>query len=78
MGRAPTAKPTRCPKCGGTEFALIVYGLVRPSKVRNKLDSGEIALGGCIVTGNDPEWRCNTCGKRFPEDADEQRKQRLL
>jgi len=77
MGRSHSTKPTRCLACGGTEFAVIVYGLVRGPAVREDVQSGKVVLGGCMVTGNDPKWHCNTCGKRFPEDAEEHRNRRL-
>jgi len=25
------------------------------------LDKGDIVLGGCCVTENDPEWHCKDC-----------------
>ena len=26
---------------------------------------GDVALGGCVVTDNDQEWRCSLCEKNF-------------
>jgi len=25
----------------------------------------EIALGGCVISGDDPTWKCNACGASF-------------
>ena len=69
MDRARPVKPTRCPSCGGTEFASILYGYPNFAVVSDRLRSGELVLGGCLVTGNDPLWRCRTCKKSFPKDA---------
>ncbi|MEE1420718.1 MAG: hypothetical protein UF218_03415 [Eggerthellaceae bacterium] len=34
-------------------------------KLEHDLDAGLIVLGGCCVTGEDPEWHCNDCGCEF-------------
>lgn len=26
---------------------------------------GELVLGGCVISDNDPEWACLACGARF-------------
>lgn len=31
---------------------------------------GEIILGGCCVTGNDPEWQCPRCDATLPGNAE--------
>lgn len=33
-------------------------------------ERGEVILGGCCVTGNDPDWQCPTCGATLPENAE--------
>lgn len=33
-------------------------------------DRGEIALGGCLVSGEDPTHRCSACGKDVILDGD--------
>jgi hypothetical protein len=62
----PTASGTAvaCPRCGGRSVPTL-YGL--PSfEAFEAAGSGEIALGGCIVT-DDPEFACTgfDCGLRF-------------
>ena len=51
-----------CPDCGSTRQARIVYGMVEfTDEVREQLENGSLFLGGCCVTGRDPEWRCLDC-----------------
>lgn len=59
-------KPKKCTKCGSKKIAKILYGLPAFSpELKRQLESGEIVLGGCIITGNDPKWQCVECGERF-------------
>lgn len=56
----------KCPQCGGSNVAEILWGLpVFNEELERKLDEGSIVLGGCCITGDDPEWRCNNCGCEF-------------
>jgi hypothetical protein len=50
---------TACPACGGT-LVPIVYGLPGP-EAAEAANRGEIALGGCMVTGDDPQFQCAAC-----------------
>lgn len=34
---------------------------------------GEIALGGCVVSGDDPRWECSSCGTRWRDAGDARR-----
>lgn len=55
-----------CPRCGSSRQSLIVYGLVLlTDEVRAQLHDGSLALGGCAITANDPEWACRDCGHRW-------------
>jgi hypothetical protein len=52
-----------CPECRSANVARIQFGMPAWSrKVERDLASGRIALGGCAVTGDDPDRRCNECG----------------
>jgi hypothetical protein len=65
MNKKVTAKrkPKKCPKCEGTKIADIQYGMPDFSpELRMDLDEGKIVLGGCCVSGDDPEWQCVECG----------------
>src|SRR5215216_7072809 len=54
-------KAKNCPKCGSKNLMEIVYG--RPtSEALDAVERGEIALGGCVMMPNQPNWKCATCG----------------
>jgi len=56
----------KCPNCQNTNYAKIIYGLIADMyEVEEQIEKGQIMLGGCIVTGNDPKWKCNDCGTRW-------------
>ena len=60
---------TRCPECEGTDVVPIVYGFPGPD-LADAQNRGEVELGGCVVTGADPEWRCKVCGHSWPNSGD--------
>lgn len=56
----------QCPNCNSKKIAKIIYGYVLfDEKTQEQIDLGQIVLGGCTVTGNDPSWHCNECHTRF-------------
>ena len=51
----------KCEKCGAATIP-IVYGYPSGSMFRDAA-RGKIALGGCVIFGNDPRWKCSAgCG----------------
>lgn len=55
-------KPRRCPVCGSSWIAKILYGYPGCSPdLQRELDRGEVVLGGCIVFSFSPEWQCMDC-----------------
>lgn len=60
-------KPKRCPKCKSAKVIPILWGEpMMPAII--EASKGKIALGGCIVTGREPEWLCYKCGTEvYPE-----------
>ena len=61
-----TGNMGECPKCGGTDMAIILYGfsseeLLHSKKVKEK----KIILGGCCVGEDNPKQECNDCGWRY-------------
>jgi hypothetical protein len=52
-----------CPKCEG-DLVSIVYGYPSQEMVESA-DRGEILLGGCFVSDNDPQFRCKNCGRQY-------------
>ena len=53
-------KPKKCPKCGSNRMVDILYGYPAPETL-HEAEKGEIALGGCCITGDDPKWKCMEC-----------------
>ena len=54
----------KCPQCGSTEVVPIVVGY--PSlEMFESAERGEVALGGCCVEIDDPEWHCKDCERRW-------------
>jgi hypothetical protein len=52
-----------CPACGG-RLVPILYGLP-DAEAGAAAERGEIALGGCIVMGDDPHLACTKCHARY-------------
>ncbi len=59
-----------CPRCGAFAPMLpILFGF--PWFVAGEAqERGEIVLGGCVVTGEDPTHRCSACGEDVILDLD--------
>lgn len=55
----------KCPLCGSVRIARVLYGLPDESVELMEIDEGRIRLGGCVVTGDDPRWKCNDCNTRI-------------
>ena len=55
-----------CPSCTATNPLEILYGL--PSHEMYLAEfQGSIALGGCIISDDNPAYRCRDCGHEFGE-----------
>ena len=53
-----------CPVCGKQNIIPIQYGLSVLDMFK-EAEAGEIKLGGCEVTGNDPGRHCKDCGNEW-------------
>ena len=62
-------KGSTCPTCKKAKLVPIVYGLPT-SDVAEREGARQIVLGGCCVTGNEPELECLGCEARFMRDGD--------
>ena len=66
---------TRCPFCGNSNTAKIIYGYpAYDAEMKQNLDSGKWVLGGCCIDATEingetvslqPSRRCNACKKDF-------------
>ena len=56
----------QCPQCLSTSVARILYGLPAfTPELEEQLEKGEVHLGGCVISDDDPEYHCNGCGHEF-------------
>jgi hypothetical protein len=60
---AVTKGTTACPSCGG-KLVPILYGLP-DAEAGAAAERGEIALGGCTIMGDEPQFQCVACNKPF-------------
>jgi hypothetical protein len=57
-----------CPACDSTDAIRIAYGY--PSlEMGMAADRGEIALGGCLVGPESPDYECRSCHAPLPSVA---------
>lgn len=66
MGRDQKQK---CPSCNSNNVVPIVYGMPA-SELMEQAERGEVKLGGCVVTGEDPGLYCQDCGREFYKEVD--------
>lgn len=66
MEPSPVNPERVCPDCGSNRQALIFYGLPEfTDDLRARLEAGSIVLGGCCISGEDPEWHCLDCRRQW-------------
>lgn len=77
-------RPKHCPRCGG-DVCDIIWG--KPAATWEddhfKETGHKAVLGGCCITGNDPDYQCEDCGQQFtrlsfPNNAKQLAKEALL
>lgn len=54
----------RCPVCATGDPYEIAYGMPSHDFAQNAERLG-FALGGCIVSEENPKWECRACGNRW-------------
>ena len=57
---------TRCPRCNSEDVVPIVYGYPGDELTEASM-RGEVALGGCVVFPDAPEYTCKNCGHEWRE-----------
>ena len=56
----------KCPKCGSTNVAYILYGMLAfDDELEKQLDEGKIKIGGCESDSGNPTWHCNDCDNEW-------------
>ncbi len=58
---------TTCPRCDSRDVLPIVYGLPGPELTEESL-AGKVALGGCVIWPESPDWLCQSCGHDWRAD----------
>ncbi len=56
----------KCPKCGSAKALPICYGFPGLEMLEDAME-GKIILGGCVIRGGEPTWRCDECGHEWEE-----------
>ncbi|HEV8045750.1 MAG TPA: hypothetical protein VGP38_11255 [Rubrobacter sp.] len=56
-----------CPGCGSRGVLPIFYGMPGPELVEESA-AGRVALGGCVIFPEAPDWRCVACGHHWRGD----------
>lgn len=54
-----------CPACGSLDAVRIVYGLP-DHELGLAAERGEVALGGCIIGAESPDYECRGCHAPLP------------
>lgn len=56
--------PVQCPRCRRMAGVVIVYGM--PSgALFEAAEKNQLALGGCVIFEDQPEYRCRECGHQW-------------
>jgi hypothetical protein len=60
------SREIQCPKFKSANMAKFPYGLPAYSKeLEKKLETGTVALRGCIIERDSPKYTCNGCGHEW-------------
>lgn len=55
-------KPEKCPACGSQRITTFLYGEPGYSEeLMADIKAGRVILGGCCISGYDPDWECVGC-----------------
>ncbi len=71
MQRDYETKPEKCPLCGATTIAEIIYGLIRPTQEQlQEIKEGKWIMGGCLYHPVLAKWLCLKCNARMYKPYD--------
>lgn len=59
-------KELRCPNCN-FKLIEIIYGMP-DSSIFEKVEQGEVFLGGCVIDDFQPKYHCNNCKRSYSGD----------
>ncbi len=62
-------KRSPCSNCGKRQLISIVYGLPG-DEMMERAHRREVAIGDCIVTGGDLDYRCGNCAAYLCRDGE--------
>lgn len=66
----PYGTSSQCPACGSAGVARILMGLVHSDeRLQKEIEEKKVILGGCIMTGDDPDYFCNDCKHRWRDES---------
>ena len=69
MSKSKKKAPPPCPECGRRTVVPIIYGYPMPA-LSAAAERGEVALGGCCLGDDMPEWSCKSCSHEWaPRDS---------
>ena len=58
----------KCPECNDEgSIVEIAYGYPGAEMIE-KYEKGEIKLGGCMVSEDNPDWHCNKCDHEWSRE----------
>jgi len=61
-----------CPLCKSNNVSWIFWGYPADMDWYLKaIDDKEIVPGGCCISDNDSEWKCNECGNQWGKRKDD-------
>ena len=62
------AAPSTCPTCGSDRVVPVVYGM--PGfELGEAADRGELVLGGCLISEDNPDLACLSCDARWKSEG---------
>jgi hypothetical protein len=61
-------EPVACPACHRQTGVPIVYGMPT-HELAEEAEQGHVALGGCVIFEDQPDYRCLACHHAWSADA---------